>query len=345
MIRAGVIGANGYAGAELVRILAGHPEVSLTVLTSRSCAGVAFDQIYPAMAGWVDLVCEAFDYDSVCDRTDIVFTALPHQLPMEIVPELIRRGKKVVDLSADFRFSDPERYESVYQAHSARDLLKRSVYGLCEVNAQEVRKAELVGNPGCYPTSVLLPMVPLLQHNMVELESIIADSKSGVSGAGRSLSLTTHFCEVNESFKPYKVEGHRHKPEMDEVLSLAAGRSVDITFVPHLIPIIRGMETTIYAKLAKPMGYTEIHNKIVDYYSDCKFIRVLDRGKFPDTRCVRGTNYCDIGFVVDKAKGRLIIMSVIDNLVKGAAGQAVQNMNLMLGLEETTGLNSPPFPV
>jgi len=345
MIRAGVIGANGYAGAELVRILAGHPEVTLTVLTSRSYAGVAFDRIYPAMAGWVDLVCEAFDADSVCDRTDVIFTALPHQLPMDIVPELIRRGKKVVDLSADFRFSDAERYEAAYQPHSAKDLLEKAVYGLSEVNAAEIRGAELVGNPGCYPTSVLLPLVPLLQHRILELDSIIADSKSGVSGAGRSPSLTTHFCEANESFKPYKVEGHRHKPEMDEILSMAAGETVDITFVPHLLPMTRGMETTIYAQLTKPLRYTDIHNTIIDYYSDCKFIRIPDKGTFPDTRSVRGTNYCDIGFVVDKAKNRLIIMSVIDNLVKGAAGQAVQNMNLMLGLEEETGLNHPPFPV
>ena len=345
MIRAGVIGATGYAGAETVRILAGHPRVTLTVLTSRQYSGLAFDQIYPAMSGWVDLVCEEFDYDRVCDRTDVIFTALPHKLPMGIVPELVRRGKKVIDLSADFRFSDPDRYESVYQPHTAKDMLEQAVYGLSEVNTDEIKRASLVGNPGCYPTSVLLPLVPLIQHQMLEIDSIIADSKSGVSGAGRSPSLTTHFCEANESFKPYKVEGHRHKPEMDEILSEAAGEPVDITFVPHLIPMTRGMETTIYAKLSKTRGHTEIHNKVVDYYSDCPFVRILDKGKFPDTRNVRGTNYCDIGFVVDKVKDRIIIMSVIDNLVKGAAGQAVQNMNLMLGLEETTGLNSPPFPV
>ncbi|MBS3758706.1 MAG: N-acetyl-gamma-glutamyl-phosphate reductase [Desulfobacterales bacterium] len=345
MIRAGVIGANGYAGAEVVRILAGHPSITLTVLTSRQYAGVAFDQIYPAMSGWVDLVCEEFDYDRICDRTDVIFTALPHKLPMEIVPELVRRGKKVIDLSADFRYSDPDRYESDYQPHTAKDLLKNAVYGLSEVNTDEVRKADLVGNPGCYPTSVLLPLIPLLKHKMLATDSIIADSKSGVSGAGRSLSLTTHFCEANESFKPYKVEGHRHKSEMDEVLSIAAEEEINITFVPHLVPITRGMETTTYAQLDKSRGYTEIHNRIVDYYSDSPFIRVLDRGKFPDTRSVKGTNYCDIGLAVDKAKQRIIIMSVIDNLVKGAAGQAVQNMNLMLGLEETTGLNIPPFPL
>ncbi|MDZ7830236.1 MAG: N-acetyl-gamma-glutamyl-phosphate reductase [Desulfobacterales bacterium] len=345
MIRAGVIGATGYAGAELVRILAGHPRVTLTVLTSRQYAGAAFDQIYPAMSGWVDLICEEFDYDSICDRTDVIFIALPHKLPMEIVPELIRRGKKVIDLSADFRFSDPERYESAYQPHTAKDLLEQAVYGLSEVNTREIKQARLVGNPGCYPTSVLLPLIPLIQHKLLEIDSIIADSKSGVSGAGRSPSLTTHFCEANESFKPYKVDGHRHKPEMDEVLSDAAGEPMEITFVPHLLPMIRGMETTIYARLTKPRGHTEIHNMVVDYYSDCPFIRILDKGNYPDTRNVRGTNYCDIGLAVDKAQGRIIIMSVIDNLVKGAAGQAVQNMNLMLGLEEVTGLNTPPYPL
>jgi N-acetyl-gamma-glutamyl-phosphate reductase len=345
MIRAGIIGANGYAGAELVRILAGHPDVTLTVLTSRSCTGVAFDELYPAMAGWVDLVCETFDYDSVCDRTDVVFTALPHKLPMEIVPELVRRGKKVVDLSADFRFTDPARYEAAYQPHTAKDMLKRSVYGLSEVYQDRIRGAELVGNPGCYPTSILLPLVPLLLDKMIQTEGIIADAKSGVSGAGRTPSLATHFCEVDESLKPYKAEGHRHKPEMDEVLGAASGKDVDITFVPHLIPMIRGMETTIYATLAKPLTHTDIYNRIVDYYSDSKFIRVLEKGKSPDTRNVRGNNCCDIGFVVDRKKGRLIIMSAIDNLVKGAAGQAVQNMNLMLGLDQTTGLLYPSFPI
>jgi N-acetyl-gamma-glutamyl-phosphate reductase len=345
MIRAGVIGANGYAGAELVRILAGHPDMTLTVLTSRSYAGAAFDEIYPAMSGWVDLVCEAFAYDSVCDRTDVLFVSLPHKLPMEIVPELVRRGKKVVDLSADFRFSDPERYEAAYQPHTAKDMLEKAVYGLCEVNAAKIRGADLVGNPGCYPTSVLLPLVPLLRGGLVRPDTIIADAKSGVSGAGRSPSLTTHFCEANESLKPYKVDGHRHKPEMDEVLSAAADTEVDITFVPHLVPMTRGMETTIYAELARPASAGDIRNRIVDDYADCPFIRVLDDGKFPDTRNVRGNNYCDIGFVVDRKKNRLILMSVIDNLVKGAAGQAVQNMNLVLGLEETAGLHHAPFPL
>jgi len=246
MTRVGVIGATGYAGAELVRILSGHPDVKLTALTSRKYAGMKYDGIYPSMAGVVNLVCEEFNEDSFCDKVDIIFIALPHRIPMEIVPGLIRRGKKVIDLSADFRFKDVLRYETYYQPHTAKELLKESVYGLCEIYFDKIKKAALIGNSGCYPTSVLLPLVPLLKGNLLDINTIIADSKSGVSGAGRSLSLTTHFCEANESFKAYKVAEHRHCPEMEEILSAEAKRPVKITFVPHLVPMTRGMLTTIY---------------------------------------------------------------------------------------------------
>ncbi len=345
MIRVGVAGATGYAGAELVRILAGHPEVKVTVLTSRQYAGVPFHRIYPSMSGMIEHECQLFEYDAVCDQADFVFTALPHKLPMEIVPELVARGKKVIDLSADFRFADPEKYESAYTNHTARDLLKRSVYGLSEVFSDQIRTADIIGNPGCYPTSVLLPLIPLVRAGMIDPGSIIADSKSGVSGAGRALSLTSLYCEVNESFKAYKVAGHRHKPEMEEVLTEMAGKPVNITFVPHLLPMNRGMESTIYAGLSKDFSDDAIYACMSEYYAGRRFIRISKTGTPPDTRNVRGTNCCDIGFVVDREKGRLILMSVIDNLVKGAAGQAVQNMNLMAGLDETLGLNLIPFPV
>ncbi|MGI9571398.1 MAG: N-acetyl-gamma-glutamyl-phosphate reductase, partial [Desulfobulbia bacterium] len=250
MIRAAVVGATGYAGAELVRLLSGHPHVTLTVITSRTYAGEAFGHVFPAMTGVVNLKCEEYDIDNINENSDVIFTALPHKLPMEIVPELLEKGKKVIDLSADFRFSDAGRYEAHYQPHSAKSLLSQAVYGLSEVHADDIRKATLVGNPGCYPTSVLLPLVPLVNEGMLELNTIIADSKSGVSGAGRSPSLTTLYGAVTESFKAYKVAAHRHNPEIEEVLSQKAGRDVSITFVPHLLPMSRGMETTIYASPA-----------------------------------------------------------------------------------------------
>ncbi len=345
MARVGIVGATGYTGAELVRILCDHPDIELTILTSRQYASVKFDRVYPSMTGVVDLVCEELSVDSVCDRSDVVFTALPHKLPMAIIPDLIKRGKKVVDLSADFRFKDAATYESYYQSHTAKDLLEKSVYGLCEIYFDRIKNAELIGAPGCYPTSVLLPLVPLLKSNLIDINTIVADSKSGVSGAGRTLSLTTHFCEANESFKAYKVAGHRHNPEMEEVLSHEARAQVKITFVPHLVPISRGILTTIYANLVQNILPEDIQNCIASFYSDSPFIRICPGDKPPDTSNVRGTNYCDIGFKLDERNNRLILISAIDNLVKGAAGQAVQNMNIMLGLDETAGLKTVPFPV
>lgn len=345
MIRAAVVGATGYAGAELVRILAGHPEVVITSLTSRQYAGVCFDSVYPSMAGIITRKCQSFDPDSVCDKADVVFTALPHKLPMEIIPEIIDRGCKVVDLSADFRFRNPELYEAAYQPHGAKQLLAESVYGLCEVFGGDIAGARLVGNPGCYPTSVLLPLVPLIQAGLIDAGTIIADSKSGVSGAGRSPGVSSLYSEVTESFKPYKVASHRHEPEMEEVLGIVAEKPVNISFVPHLVPMSRGMQTTIYAALAPGAGENDIGRCLERYYDGRRFIRINKEGRPPDTRNVRGTNYCDIGFVIDDDNQRLILMSVIDNLVKGAAGQAVQNMNLMWGLAETTGLAAIPYPI
>ena len=345
MTRVGVVGATGYAGAELVRILSGHPDVELTIITSRQYAGVEFNRIYPSMKGVVSLVCEKFSVENICDKADVIFMALPHKIPMELVPELIKRGKKIIDLSADFRFKDVSLYESFYQAHTAKDFLEKAVYGLCEIYFDRIRDAFLIGNPGCYPTSVLLPLVPLLKSNLLDVNTIIADSKSGVSGAGRSPSLIAHFCEANESLKAYKVAAHRHNPEMEEVLSLEAEEPVKITFVPHLIPMTRGMLTTIYANLAKDISQKDIQNCIASFYSGRPFIRICPDNTLPDTLYVRGTNYCDIGFKLDERNNRLILISAIDNLVKGAAGQAVQNMNIMLGLDETKGLISVPFPL
>lgn len=345
MIRTAIIGATGYAGAELVRILSGHPEVEISAVTSRQYAGVRIDQVYPAFSGVVDLVCEAYSADRVCERADVVFMALPHRLPMSFVPDVIKRGKKVIDLSADFRFNDAAIYESVYQPHTAKELLGSAVYGLSDIYYEQIREAALIGNPGCYPTSVLLPLIPLIRKGWLDLSNLIADSKSGVSGAGRSLALGSHFCEVAESFKAYKVAAHRHNPEMDAVLSREARSAVSITFVPHLVPMSRGMLTTVYATPASDFKAQEIADCYAAAYAQRPFVRLCLEGRLPDTRYVRGTNFCDIGFKLDERNNRLILISAIDNLVKGAAGQAVQNMNIMLGFDETAGLHNVPYPL
>lgn len=345
MIRVAVVGATGYAGAELVRILSMHPEVELAVLTSRQHAGKRFAAIYPAMETLCELVCEGFDAERIQSQADIAFLALPHKLPMAIAPDLLAAGVRVVDLSADFRFTSQKRYESAYQPHTAPDTLAKSVYGLTEVYREQIAAADLVGNPGCYPTTVLLPLVPLLRAGLVDADGLVADAKSGVSGAGRSPSLTTHFCEVHESYKPYKVAAHRHNPEMDEVLSREADRPVHITFVPHLVPMSRGMLTTIYARLDPSASEEAVLDCLRSFYDPAPFVRVCSDQRIPDTRFVRGTNFCDIGVRVDSANHRLIVMAAIDNLVKGAAGQAVQNMNLMLEIDEACGLLPSPYPL
>jgi N-acetyl-gamma-glutamyl-phosphate reductase len=345
MHRVAVVGATGYAGAELARILLGHPGVTLTTLTSRQYAGQAFASIYPSLAGRTDLMCETYDVDRLKQTADVVFLSLPHQLPMQLVPELLAADLRVIDLSADFRFHEVRSYESVYQPHSAPDLLAQAVYGLSEINTEQIRSARLIGNPGCYPTCVLLPLIPLVRSGLVSPANLVADAKSGVSGAGRGLNLTSHFCEVSESFKPYKVAQHRHNPEMDEHLSLAAGHPVHITFVPHLLPMSRGMLATCYAQTMPSIDADGILACLQDAYADRPFVRICRDGRLPDTRQVRGTNYIDIGYRLDAKAQRLILLSAIDNLVKGAAGQAVQNMNLMLGLDEQDGLDMVPYPL
>ncbi len=346
MIRVGVVGATGYAGAELVRILSGHPKVKLTVVTSRQYAGIRFDKIFPSMAGHIDLVCEELSVERIFKRADIFFLSLPHKIPMEIVPFLINKGKKVIDLSADFRFKNHTIYSAYYQQHTAKDLLEKAVYGLSEIYYDKIKSADIIGNPGCYPTSALLPLIPLLKAGLIDSKTIITDSKSGVSGAGRSLALASHFCEVNESFKAYKVAVHRHNPEINEILSHETGKDIKITFVPHLVPMTRGMLTTSYAKLKKNVTAEKINEQMKSFYSGRPFIRLLyDNKMLPDTIRVRGTNYCDIGFVIDRQTNRIILISAIDNLVKGASGQAVQNMNIMLGFDETAGLISVPYPI
>lgn len=345
MIKAAIIGATGYTGAELVRILASHPNANVEILTSRQYQGVAFSDIYPALSGLINHTCEDYRLERIIESADVVFMALPHHLPMGLVPDILKEGKKIIDLSADFRFKDKNVYEEAYQAHSAPELLDCAVYGLSEVYKDEIACANLVGNPGCYPTSILLPMIPLVRAGFIIPETIIADSKSGVSGAGRSLSMRAHFCEANEAFNAYKVANHRHSPEIEQIISREAGYDVKITFVPHLLPISRGMLSTIYSAAKDSVTSFMVFDCLSDFYKDKPFVRIRKEGDIPDVAHVRGTNFCDIGFKIDSRTGRLIIVSVIDNLVKGASGQAVQNMNIMCGFDETEGMRGIPYPI
>jgi len=343
MVRVGIIGASGYTGAELARILCNHPEVELTAATSRQYAGKPLSQVFPSLQGRADILCEDLQVEALVERADFFFTAVPHQTAMNIVPQLVAAGKKVVDLSADFRIHDAQVYEQWYQAHSATDLLVTAVYGLPELHRTAIRKAQLVANPGCYPTSVILGLAPLLKGGLVDPATIIIDSKSGVSGAGRTAQVGSLYCEVADGFKAYKVGEHRHTPEIEQELGGLCGKPVTVSFTPHLVPMSRGILSTIYAQASKPLsGLTELYQ---DFYRDEEFVRVCQAGQYPATQYVRGSNYCDIGTKFDPRTGRVIIISAIDNVVKGASGQAVQNMNLMCGFPENTGLRIVPlFP-
>jgi len=345
MIRIGIVGASGYTGVELARLLCGCPDVKLAVATSRQYNGKKLAEVYPNLTGLVDIVCEDLQPEELVDRADLFFTAVPHQTAMAIVPDILKAGKKVVDLSADFRLHDATVYEQWYQEHSAQEYLAEAVYGLPELHREQIAKARLVANPGCYPTSVILALAPLLQAGVVALETLIVDSKSGASGAGRLAQTGTLFCEVTEGFKAYKVAAHRHTPEMEQEISELCKKPVTISFTPHLLPMSRGILSTIYAKLAKPLTDAEVNGLYQEFYNDEPFVRLCSAGVFPATQFVRGSNFCDIGFKIDSRTGRIVILSAIDNLVKGAAGQAVQNMNLMCNLPETKGLLAVPlFP-
>jgi N-acetyl-gamma-glutamyl-phosphate reductase len=338
MLKVGIYGASGYTGQELLRLLLRHPQAQVVALTSRRYAGVSVADIYPVFVGLTDLAFVDASPEDMAGAADIVFLALPHGVSMAVAPIFLKAGKKVIDLSADFRLRDVATYERWYSRHTARDIMKESVYGIPELYGDEIAKAKLVANPGCYPTSVILGLAPLLKANWIDDSSIIADSKSGVSGAGREPQVGTLFCEVDEGFKAYKVGEHRHTPEMEQEISILAGCDVIISFTPHLLPITRGILSTIYAKLQKEVATEELIDLYRAFYKGKKFVRVYKAGTFPNISSVRGSNYCDIGLTVDARTKRVIIICAIDNLVKGAAGQAIQNMNLMCGLSEDTGL-------
>lgn len=343
--RVGVIGATGYTGVELLRLLLLHPKVEVTVLTSQKYAEVEIDQVFPSLTSRLQVKCEELNVDHISQKVDFIFTAVPHKTAMETVPLFYQKGKRVVDLSADFRFKDAGIYEQWYQKHTSADLLPESVYGLPELHREKIRNAKIVGNPGCYPTGALIGLIPLIKNEMISYENIVIDAKSGVSGAGRDVVLGSLFCEVNEGVKAYKIFDHRHLPEIEQELSEMAQKKVVVTFVPHLIPMDRGILTTLYIHLNKRVKTEDVLNTFQEYYRGEPFIRIYPKGKVPNTKDVRGSNYCDIGVNVSESDSRAVIITAIDNLVKGASGEAVQNMNIMLGYPETMGLDVLPlFP-
>lgn len=346
MIKAGVIGSTGYAGSELVRILMQHPAVEIAHLTAHSYVGKRYDTVYENFRGAVEGECEETDLATLARDCDVVFMALPHGVAAKTVTPEILQKTRVIDFGADFRLKDADVYEKWYGVtHEGRALLPKAVYGLCEINREKIKKGRLIANPGCYTTCSILSLWPLLSNHLIETDSIIVDAKSGVTGAGRGLALGSLYCEVNENMKAYKIASHRHTPEMEEQLSYAAGESIVLSFTPHLTPMNRGILASCYAKLKPGVTETDVRGVYEDAYSSEAFIRLTKPGVFPETRWVKGSNFLDIGMTVDQRTNRVLVFGALDNLGKGAAGQAVQNMNLLFGLPETTGLSAMPmFP-
>jgi len=335
-INVGVVGGTGYTGVELLRLLVQHPSVRLHVITSRSEAGQRVADIYPNLRGRVDLAFSAPDIGELC-QCDVVFFATPNGIAMESAPTLVEAGVKVIDLAADFRLKDPAVWQKWYgMPHKCPDLLAEAVYGLPEINREQIRSARVIANPGCYPTAVQLGFLPLVEKGLVDTGRLVADAKSGVSGAGRHARVDVLFSEAADSFKAYGVAGHRHLPEISQGLEGIAGGRVGLTFVPHLVPMIRGIHATLYATLKDPDG--DLQALYEQRYANEPFVDVMPAGSHPETRSVRGANLCRIALHRPQGGDTVVVLSVIDNLVKGAAGQAVQNMNLMFGLPETAGL-------
>ncbi len=340
MVKVAIAGATGYTGSELLRILYNHPETEIIRVTSEQSAGLPLTSLFPQFRDLTDLTLEPLQTDTLVEDVDIVFMALPHTQSMKFVPSILRQEIRVIDLSADFRLHDPSRYQTWYRVeHSAPELMRQGVYGLPEFNRKAIAKARLVANPGCYPTCALLGLAPLLSHRVIDLRGIIIDAKSGITGAGKSPKPHLHFPEANEALMAYRVGEHQHTPEIEQEMARIAGEEITVQFTPHLIPMNRGVLTTSYATLRKNISTAELISLYRKFYQKETFVRVLPAGHYPNTRHVRGTNLCDIGLKVDERTGRVIIVSAIDNLVKGASGQAVQNMNIMTGIDEATGLN------
>lgn len=340
MIKVGIIGATGYAGAELVRLLSRHPKVELTVLTSQTYAGKSMWEVFPHLYGVVENNLEELNLPDLANRCDVIFTALPHGHAMPVGQEVMRRGKRLIDLGADFRLKDVDIYQSWYKTeHTASVLVASAVYGLPELNRLEIKDSVIVANPGCYPTSAILALAPLLADKSIDTDTIIIDAKSGVSGAGRGMSLKTHFSETTGNFQAYGVSTHRHTPEIEQELGVISGKPVTVSFTPHLTPMVRGILSTMYAKLTKHITTDELTERYREFYQGERFVRILPPGMLPATKNVAGSNCCDIAVTVDPRTKRVIVLSAIDNLIKGAAGQAVQNLNVMFRLPEDTGLD------
>ncbi|MGD8742470.1 MAG: N-acetyl-gamma-glutamyl-phosphate reductase [Granulosicoccaceae bacterium] len=336
MIKVGVVGGTGYTGVELLRLLAGHPEVTVQCITSRSEAGMPVSELFPSLRGYLDIAFSAPD-PAVLGTCDVVFFATPNGVAMKLTPALLEAGVRVIDLAADFRLKDAGLWEQWYgEPHACPELIEEAVYGLCEINRQAVSGARLVANPGCYPTAVQLGFLPLIEQGIIDHSRLIADCKSGVSGAGRKAALGILMSEVNESVKAYGVPGHRHLPEIRQGLTEAAAAEVGLTFIPHLMPMTRGIHATLYAELHAPD--TDLQALYEQRYAGETFVDVLPAGSHPETRTVRGANHCRIAVHRPQDGNTVVVLSVIDNLVKGAAGQAVQNMNIMFGLAEDSGL-------
>ncbi len=346
MIKAGIIGSTGYAGQELVRLLLGHKEAEIVWYGSRSYIDKQYHQVFGNMFEIVDAKCMDDNMEELADRADVIFTATPQGLCASLVNEEILSKVKIVDLSADFRIKDVATYEKWYGIeHKSPEYIKEAVYGLCEINREQIKGKRLVANPGCYTTCSILSLYPLVKEGVIDPDSIIIDAKSGTSGAGRGAKINNLYCEVNENIKAYGVTTHRHTPEIEEQLGYACGKEIVLNFTPHLVPMNRGILVTAYGNLTKAYTYEALKEIYDTYYGKEHFIRVLDKDVPPETRWVEGSNYVDINFKIDERTKRVIVMGALDNLVKGAAGQAVQNMNLIFGLPETMGLEQPPmFP-
>lgn len=346
MIKAGIIGATGYAGNEIVRLLLGHKNVEIKWLGSRSYIDQRYSSVYQNMFRLVDAACMDDNMEALADEVDVIFTATPQGLCASLVNEGILSKAKVIDLSADFRIKDVKVYEEWYGIeHKAPQFIEEAVYGLCEINREVIKKARLIANPGCYPTCSTLSIYPAVKEGLIDPDTIIIDAKSGTSGAGRGAKVANLYCEVNENIKAYGVASHRHTPEIEEQLGYAAGKEIRLNFTPHLVPMNRGILVTAYASLAKDVTYEEVKAIYDKYYENEQFVRVLDAGVCPETKWVEGSNYVDVNFKIDPRTHRLIMMGAMDNLVKGAAGQAVQNMNLLFGFPENEGLlQVPMFP-
>ena len=346
MIKAGIIGSTGYAGQELVRLLLCHKDVEIVWYGSRSYIDKKYYDVFRNMFQIVENVCQDDNMDELAEAVDVIFTATPQGMCASIVSEDVLKKVKIIDLSADFRIKDVSVYEKWYGIkHASPEFIPEAVYGLCEINREDIKKARLIANPGCYTTCSILTAYPLVKEGLIDPHSIIIDAKSGTSGAGRGAKVDNLYCEVNENIKAYGVTSHRHTPEIEEQLGYAAGEEILLNFTPHLVPMNRGILVTAYANLKEGVTEEEIRAAYNKYYADEKFVRVLEPGVCPETRWVEGSNYTDINFKVDPRTHRVVMMGALDNLVKGAAGQAVQNMNLIFGLNEDEGLNLVPmFP-